>query len=513
VTGVCDGQYQPSSVSEALHMLDRSLDYLNAADAASLPSAVQAEVLRALERADAKRTAARARVLAAFAGQAAYEADGQGSAGAWLRWQTRVTKGSAAGAVGWARRLAAHPAVGAALAAGELSESWARQICGWTGRLPVGTQGDADEILAAAACSGVDLAGLAGLAQEMYERTHRDRDGEDLDGLSDRAVWLDTTIGGAGRLTGDLTAGCSAALSAVLESLGKRAGPEDTRTAPQRRHDALEEACRRLIATGMLPARAGQPARAYLHITLAQLRAMPGASQAEAAWASARASQPGWLTGPAAEAAACDATLAPVVTGCIDWAAVDRLTEVYLASKGLRPDGSSGCGCTCGCCTCPARTPLSPATLARLRQTMLRLAADVMSGPGGLASWLRTTQLAGGPGASASVPLAVPLPLDTGQAERTIPGNLRRAVLTRHRRCCFPGCWVPATACQIHHFIPRARGGPTTLDNLGPVCAFHHLIVIHAWGWTLRLNPDGTTTATGPDGRILRDHDPPRQAA
>src|SRR6516164_1300871 len=266
---MCDGLRQPSSVTEALDMLDRALDHLNAADAASLPASVQAEVLRALERAGAKHTAARSRMLAAFAGQAAYEDDGQGSAGTWLKWQTRVTKGAAAGAVGWARRLAAHPAVGDALSAGDLSESWARQICAWTEHLPPATQGDADEILAAAACSGVDLAGLAGLAQEMYERTHRDRDGEDLDGLSDRAVWLDTTIGGAGRLTGDLTAGCSAALSAVLESLGKRAGPEDTRTAPQRRHDALEEACRRLIATGMLPARAGQPARAYLHITLA----------------------------------------------------------------------------------------------------------------------------------------------------------------------------------------------------------------------------------------------------
>jgi hypothetical protein len=72
---------------------------------------------------------------------------------------------------------------------------------------------------------------------------------------------------------------------------------------------------------------------------------------------------------------------------------------------------------------------------------------------------------------------------------------------------------VPATACQIHHIIPRSRGGPTTLDNLIPACAFHHLIVIHRWGWTLRLNADGTTTATSPDGRTLRDHDPPGQAA
>ena len=508
---MCDGMGQPSTVAEALVMLDRALDHLNAVDAASLPSGVQAEALRALERAGAKHTAARARVLAAFAGQAAYEDDGQGSAGTWLKWQTRVTKGAAAGAVGWARRVAAHPAIGAALAAGDLSESWARRICAWTGRLPLGKQGDADEILAAAARSGVDLAGLGGLAQEMYERAHRDPDGDD--GFGDRTLWLDTTIGGAGRVTGDLTAGCSAALSAVLESLGKRAGPEDIRTAAQRRHDALEEACRRLIAAGMLPGRAGQPTQVQVHVTLSQLRDLRGASAAEAAWAAARASQPGWLARPGADAAGCDATVVPIVTGHVDWTALDHLTGIYLASKGLRADGSSGCECTCGSCSCPARTPLSPATVARLRRTMLRLAADAMSGPGGLASWLRTSQLAGGPGSSPSMPLAVPLPLDTGEAEPAIPAHLRRAVLTRHRRCCFPGCQVPATACQIHHFIPRSRGGPTALGNLGAVCAFHHLIAIHRWGWTLRLNPDGTIIATSPEGHILPGHGPPRRAA
>src|SRR5215470_5052253 len=510
---MCDGVGQPSTVAEALGMLERALDHLNAADAASLPSAVQAEALRALERAEAKHTAARARVLAAFAGQSAYEDDGQGSAGAWLRWQTRIARGAAAGAVGWAHRVAAHPVIGAALAAGELSESWARQICAWTDRLPAGRQGDAEEILAAAARSGVDLTGLGGLAQEMHERSHRDRDGDVPDGLADRAVWLDTTIGGAGRLTGDLSAGCSATLSAVLESLGKRAGPEDIRTAAQRRHDALEEACRRLIGTGMLPDRAGQPTQVQVHVTLSQLRDLPGASQAEAAWAAARASQPGWLAGPEADAAGCDATGVPIVTGHVDWTALDHLTGIYLASKGLRADGSLECGCTCGGCSCPARGPLPPATMARLRQTMLRLAADVMSGPGGLASWLRTSQLTGGPGASPSLPLAVPVPLDTGDAEPTIPPHLRRAVLTRHRRCCFPGCEVPAMACQIHHFIPRSQGGPTSLGNLGPVCAFHHLIAIHRWGWTLRLNTDGTITATRPEGHILPGHGPPRRAA
>jgi hypothetical protein len=152
--------------------------------------------------------------------------------------------------------------------------------------------------------------------------------------------------------------------------------------------------------------------------------------------------------------------------------------------------------------------------VARLRATMLRLAADVMSGPGGLASWLRRSQLGGGPAGTPSLPLAVPVPLDVGEAEPAIPAHLRRAVTTRHTHCAFPGCRTPATECHIHHVIPRARDGPTSLPNLVPLCAFHHLTAVHRWGWTLRLNPDGTTTATSPDGRrTWHSHGPPERAA
>ena len=66
------------------------------------------------------------------------------------------------------------------------------------------------------------------------------------------------------------------------------------------------------------------------------------------------------------------------------------------------------------------------------------------------------------------------------------------------------------SVCQIHHLIPRSNGGPTALSNLITLCAFHHLIAIHGWGWTLRLHPDGTTTATSPDGRrVFHSHGPP----
>jgi len=516
---MCDSEGRPASVTDALGMLDRALDYLATADTAALPTSVQADALLALAKVEAKHTAARSRLLATFNARGGYEDDGHHSARSWLRWRARVTRGAAAGAIGWVRRLSAHPLIGEALAAGELSESWARQICEWTDRLPQAQCGDADEILAGAARGGVDLSGLAGLAQEMYERSHPD--GPD-DLFDERYLRLGITFRGAGRAEGDLTPRCAAALDAVLEKLGKKAGPEDTRTTGQRRHDALEEACTRLIASGLLPD--GRPDRAYLHITLAQLRNGPGAPETEAAWAAARAAQPGWLTGIEAQAAACDATIIPMVTGHVDWAALDRFTAAYLATRssqdGCRCAGGrcgcagGGCGCAAGGCGYMPQPPLSPQTLERLRATMLRLAADVLSGPGGLASWLRQSQLGDGPGGGTSLPLGIPLPLDTGEAEPAIPAHLRRAVTTRHIHCAFPGCRVLATGCHIHHLVPRARGGPTALGNLVPLCAFHHLTAIHRWGWTLTLHADGSTTAASPNRtRILRDHGPPCDAA
>ena len=123
------------------------------------------------------------------------------------------------------RRLSAHPAVAAALAAAEISGSWARQVCEWTDALPAGCRGDADEILLGAAGGGADLAGLGQLAEEIRKQTARPGHRREDDGFDDRRVWLAATFGGAGTLRGDLTPGCAAALSAVLAALGKRAGP------------------------------------------------------------------------------------------------------------------------------------------------------------------------------------------------------------------------------------------------------------------------------------------------
>ena len=140
------------------------------------------------------------------------------------------------------RRLAAHPAVRRALAAGDVSESFARMICGWTGELPEAARADADAILLEAAGAGAGLGDLAALAEEIRRRTAGpDRDG---DGFGDRWVRLAETFRGTGSLAGELTPQCQAALRAVLDCLGKKAGPEDIRSRAQRDHDALAEAWR-----------------------------------------------------------------------------------------------------------------------------------------------------------------------------------------------------------------------------------------------------------------------------
>ena len=143
--------------------------------------------------------------------------------------------------------------------------------------------------------------------------------------------------------------------------------------------------------------------------------------------------------------------------------------------------------------------------LAAARELILRQAVALLSGPGGLASWLRTGTL---PPPAASVSL----PLDVGTVTDLVPPHLRRAITTRDQHCAAPGCDVPPAGCHVHHIIPRSEGGTTSLGNCLLLCSFHHLILVHRWGWTITLNADGTTTATSPHGRKLHSHSPPAAA-
>ncbi len=154
------------------------------------------------------------------------------------------------------------------MTSGNISESWAREIAAWTDKLPAEKRDEADAILLDAAASGLPLEDIAVLARTIHETwkaQHPDPDdGDDgdgdEDGFADRYLRLGTTFGGAGKVGGDLTPVCTAALQAVFDSLGKHLGPDDHRSIEQREHDALTEALHRLIKAGLLSRKApGRP--------------------------------------------------------------------------------------------------------------------------------------------------------------------------------------------------------------------------------------------------------------
>ena len=295
-----------------------------------------------------------------------------------------------------------------------MSASFARTICGWTGKLPEDCRPDADAILLGAAQGGADLAGLAGLAGEIYARSRPGKPDEDEgQAFEDRSVRLETTFGGAGVLHGDLSPECASVLSTVLDALSAPAGAED----------ALDN----------------------------------------------------------------------LVRLCVE---LDRLHH-HPGTGGTGQDGTDADGGQSAASTDTARA------WEALERAIIGKTVDLLSGPGGLASFLRRRQLGarlGGPS----------LPLDIGYSE-TIPAGIRNAVTLRDTRCRWAGgCSQPASACEVHHVRHKKNGGKTSTRECVLLCFFHHQVVIHRWGWTLVLNPDGTTTAWNKDRtKVLHSHSPP----
>ena len=68
--------------------------------------------------------------------------------------------------------------------------------------------------------------------------------------------------------------------------------------------------------------------------------------------------------------------------------------------------------------------------------------------------------------------------LDVGRAQRTVTGQMRRAVIARDRHCVYPGCDQPPSRCEVHHAVTHwADGGHTAVGNSALLCWFHHQLV------------------------------------
>src|SRR5579862_8264273 len=504
----------PANGGEALAKLNTLVGYLADLDAAQLPAEVLGQYIRELVQADAVGAVALARMLAAYDAKDGHLADGQRSLGAWLVHMARVTRGQAAQFKAMRALPRDHEPLLAGLRAKALTTSQALQLAKWTRAIPAEFRGQAEEILVAAARAGADLRAMAQICAEIRSRTvPPDPDGRDP--ALDRALFLDTTLDGAGVIRGDLTPECAAMVQAVLDALSAPAGAGDLRTKPQRYHDALAAAMKRLLASNLLPQRAGQPVKALVHMTFADLCDLDVDSKLQetwitgyrARWAGQRAAASvstgdggAWLEGDVARRVACDAILVPVVTGDLDLGAVEQLIGLCVQYDHQRRQAPAG----------PGQDPAQDAqqdgraaqVLAMLEHQILAAVLQIVSGPGGVASFLRRNLLGRGLNGPS-------LPLDVGQTD-DIPVHLRRLVALRDQTCQFPGgCDQPASACEPHHVVHRQDGGHTSLAGLKLYCHWHHHVVLHEMGWQLTVNPDGTSEVKSPGGKIIRSHSPP----
>lgn len=90
-------------------------------------------------------------------------------------------------------------------------------------------------------------------------------------------------------------------------------------------------------------------------------------------------------------------------------------------------------------------------------------------------------------------------PLHLGRRRTTITAAQRRAVHARDPHCTWPGC--TATTVQLHHRHHRVAGGHDDVENLVPLCTWHHgvvhrrsIVVGRAADGALRfVRSDGTT--------------------
>jgi hypothetical protein len=241
------------------------VDEVLGTDPESLSDAELAEAMVELRRLEARLAAARTRLTAVFDARRVWAADGSRSAGAWLAHRCRLPSGQMRAEVRLARRLGHMAATVDAFAAGEIAEAHADRLAG----LSVGRT---------AVCFARDEALLVGWATTLswadfcraadYWRQLADPDGVEGDAAADetcRRVDLWEAMGGTGLLSGRLTPVARVALQTALRAVeqelwqhdwkaakqehGPDASPSQiTRTAAQRRHDALLELAHRATA-------------------------------------------------------------------------------------------------------------------------------------------------------------------------------------------------------------------------------------------------------------------------
>ncbi|MDG9672780.1 HNH endonuclease signature motif containing protein [Micromonospora sp. DH14] len=122
----------------------------------------------------------------------------------------------------------------------------------------------------------------------------------------DRHLTLSVQTDGRLRLTATLDAETAGLLRAAIDPQTAPSGPDDSRSAGQRRHDALADVCRLALRTGELPDSSGDPAQIVVTTTYDELTRQLSTGTLDTGL---------HLTPETVRRLACDATILPAVLG------------------------------------------------------------------------------------------------------------------------------------------------------------------------------------------------------
>ena len=455
----------PARVPAGLERLAAQIAELAAQDPTGLPDALACQWVLGLRRLVDQLEGCWLRLLA--------HVDGVGAAGAeqgvvapstagWLHACTRMAAATAHQGVRTARALHRGPqplgATAAALGAGEVSYRHAVAVADATRELPAVTVAQAEGVLVEAA-RRLDPPRVRRLGNHLRDVV--DPQGSEERGrrrLERRGLWLSTTVEGMLAIDGLVDAECGETLQAALMPLARPAGPDDTRSASQRRADALGELARHALQAGTLPQNGGLRPQLTVTVELASLQAAAhgqGSVGGVGDWG-------GVLSARTVRRLSCDATLTRAI---LRHHPASHGTGGHDHRGGHDHGGGHDSGPT-----------------ARLRRAIALL-----------------------PVALGGAPSQV---LDLGRTTRVIPAGLRRALALRDGGCVIEGCDRPPAHCDAHHLHHWADGGPTRPQNLVLVCARHHTL-LHEGGWHIQRDPHHDRVTLTPPARRWRQRDHP----
>jgi hypothetical protein len=263
--------------------LRSAIDGFAAVDVRDLTDVQLADELAELQRAVNRLDAQFERRLAVFDARGIAEQRGQLSTASWLTHELRIDPAEASWRVRLARRVSQIPQAAAAFVAGDIAVEHARVIGVTVSEMKDEKKAWAEDVLLGAAES-VEPIVLDRVGRQLRYEVDPDAADEKARKQHDgRRLSVASTFGGMVSVNGVLEPAAGAVVQTALNAF-MAPHADDERTAKQRRADALEEICRRILKTDEPRVNGGHRPQLLVRTSLEALREIAGADLPQLPW-------------------------------------------------------------------------------------------------------------------------------------------------------------------------------------------------------------------------------------